>query len=424
MSEHGRAGRWPAVLLVGLSIGVVEALAAVAAATLVYSGRLDYFLADAIALYLGGAVITLALFAWLAGRRGVVGGIQPAAVAAIALMAATTGIKAKGSPYEGFLAVVAATLVVTVSCAIVFFVLGTKRRGNLIRAIPYPVVGGFVAGLGWLLLRGGIHVAIDESQFYTDLVELVEGDAARSWLPALAFGVLLFIVVRLVKKPIVIPIAIAVGLVGFAIAAVTMGASLDELRRGGWVVGPFRTDGVWQLWSFQAVIDADWVGVAESAAQVLVAVLVTVFILLFEVTATEHVLDRDLDTDQELRDAGRSNLVAGVLGGVPGYHALGLTDLTRRARLDGRRVGLVAAAIPLAVAAFGGVVVGLVPRALVGGILVFLGLGFLVEWLWDKRKVLPRAEYLVVLAIVAVVIARGFLPGSSSGSCSPSSCSP
>ena len=220
------------------------------------------------------------------------------------------------------------------------------------------MVGGFVAGLGWLLLRGGIHVAIDESQFYTDLVELVEGDAARSWLPALAFGVLLFIVVRLVKKPIVIPIAIGVGLAGFAIAAVTMGASLDELRRGGWVVGPFRTDGVWQLWSFQAVIDADWLGVAESAAQILVAVLVTVLVLLFEVTGAEQVLDRDLDTDEELRDAGRSNLVAGVLGGVPGYHALGLTDLTWRARLDGRRVGMIAAAVPSAVAAFGGVVVG------------------------------------------------------------------
>ncbi len=30
---------------------------------------------------------------------------------------------------------------------------------NLIRFVPYPVVGGFLAGTGWLLFKGGIYVA-------------------------------------------------------------------------------------------------------------------------------------------------------------------------------------------------------------------------------------------------------------------------
>jgi len=48
---------------------------------------------------------------------------------------------------------------------------------------------------------------------------------------------------------------------------------------------------------------------------------------------------------------------------------------------------------------------------IVGGVLVFLGLAFLVEWVWDKRKALPPLEYGVVLVILAAIIARGFLPG-------------
>ena len=48
---------------------------------------------------------------------------------------------------------------------------------------------------------------------------------------------------------------------------------------------------------------------------------------------------------------------------------------------------------------------------LVGGVLVFLGLAFIVEWVWDKRRTLPTVEYVVVLVILAGIIAKGFLPG-------------
>ena len=60
---------------------------------------------------------------------------------------------------------------------------------------------------------------------------------------------------------------------------------------------------------------------------------------------------------------------------------------------------------------FGASVIELIPRMIVGGVLVFLGLAFLVEWVWDKRKVLPPFEYGVVLVILAVIIGRGYLPG-------------
>jgi SulP family sulfate permease len=51
----------------------------------------------------------------------------------------------------------------------------------------------------------------------------------------------------------------------------------------------------------------------------------------------------------------------------------------------------------------------------VGGALVFVGLAFLVEWVWDKRKTLPVGEYVVVLAILAAIAAKGFLFGVEVG---------
>ena len=57
--------------------------------------------------------------------------------------------------------------------------------------MPYPVVGGFLAGMGWLLFKGGIYVAIKVSPFFTPLSELLETSALQRWLPAFVFGVIL-----------------------------------------------------------------------------------------------------------------------------------------------------------------------------------------------------------------------------------------
>ena len=79
--------------------------------------------------------------------------------------------------------------------------------------------------------------------------------------------------------------------------------------------------------------------------------------------------------------------------------------------VSARRAGLIAALVPLAAVVFGAAVIELIPRMIVGGVLVFLGLSFMVEWVWDRRRSLPPIEYGVVLVILAVIIGRGFLPG-------------
>jgi SulP family sulfate permease len=79
--------------------------------------------------------------------------------------------------------------------------------------------------------------------------------------------------------------------------------------------------------------------------------------------------------------------------------------------VDARAAGLIAALVPLAAVVFGAEVVALIPKMIVGGVLVFLGLAFMVEWVWDKRRLLPRLEYAVVLVILVGIIVWGFLLG-------------
>ena len=87
--------------------------------------------------------------------RGVVGSVQDAATAVLSILALSTAYKAANivrvcqtasvgecEVPDVFLTVVAATLVVTLSCGAIFLLLGVSRLGNLVRFIPYPVVGG------------------------------------------------------------------------------------------------------------------------------------------------------------------------------------------------------------------------------------------------------------------------------------------
>ncbi len=99
-SEQPRSNRVPASIIAGVIIGAVEALLAVSLAALVFGGYLVYFLADGIGVYLGAAALTLAILAWRAGTRGVVGSMQEsvAAVRPSTPSAASTGHSSPSSP--------------------------------------------------------------------------------------------------------------------------------------------------------------------------------------------------------------------------------------------------------------------------------------------------------------------------------------
>jgi sulfate permease, SulP family len=424
VSEERRSQGGLAQLAAGLIIGGVEVVLAVAFAALVFAGATPSRLGDGIGLYLVAAALTLGFLAWRAGERGVVGSVQDAATAVLSILALSTAYKAStlvllcqnasvGSCEvpDVFLTVVAATLVVTVSCGAIFFVLGTFRLGNLVRFIPYPVVGGFLAGTGWLLFKGGIYIASGVELHFRTFDLLVSPVTLKRWVPALAFGVILYLAVRLVKKPLVIPIVLGIGLVLFAIGMLATGSSIDAAKHGRWLLGPFESVRLWQPWALRALTGADWSAVLSQWAGIATAVFVATIAILFNISGTEVVLHRDLDTNRELRDAGLLNVVSGALGGIPGYHALSLTALAETMSVDARVAGLIAAAVPLAGVIFGASVIELIPRMIVGGVLIFLGLAFLVDWVWDKRKVLPPLEYGVVLVILAVIIGRAYLPG-------------
>jgi sulfate permease, SulP family len=414
--ERTRRGRAWDPLRAGLVIGAVETVLAVGFASMVFGGNLRHSNIGGYGLYLAGAAIALAVFAWTAGSRGVIGSLQGASAAALVTVTFKVALSTFGSPYRSFLTAVVATLVITVVTGLVLLLLGRFRLGHLIRFVPYPVIGGLLAGTGWLLLRAGVGVTVGQRLNISTLGEFGKSFQLERWIPAVAFGALMLVATRVVKRPMVIPVVLGAGLVLFVVGMLVTHSSIDEVRTGMWLVGPFDANRLVEPWTYRALARADWGALLEQSALIATAVLVAVIACLHDITGTELLLERGLDASREQRAAGVSNLVSAPFGAIPSHHSLPLTSLARSMQGGGaREVGLVAALVPAAAALFGGQVVGWIPRFLVAGMLVFLGLTFIVDWLVDARRRLQLGEYAVVVAILGAIAFRGYLSGMKVG---------
>jgi sulfate permease, SulP family len=413
--EIGRNGTGTPAAAVGggLIVGAVEALLAISLAGLVFAGALGGHAATLIAASLLGAAVIMVTISLRSSYGGVIGSVQD--VTAVVLAVAVTGIAADlGSDHPALpataLAAVAAT---TLTIGVVSWGLGLLRLGRVVRYLPYPVVGGFLAGTGWLLLLGGLGLAVGDHDL-TRLATWTDPAALARLAPAVVVALVLWLGITRTRVGAPFIPLVALATAGAYLLVGLLGPGFARLADDGWLLGPFDTDARW-LPPTESLAGADLAVIVGQLPTIAAAVVLAVIALLLNASGIELAQDLDLDPDRELRAGGLANVLAAMTGSIPGFHALSLTNLADRTGGSGRLVGFVAAGVVLATGVFGAGVIGLLPRALVGGLIAFLGLAFLWEWAVDSRRRLPRFEYGVLLVILVVIAAVGFLEGVGAG---------
>lgn len=406
-----REGRLTAVLAAGLVLGVIVVVLATSFASLIFAGELTTHLSGAIGLALLSAAVILPITAVLSTQPGTVASLQDVSATILALVAASIAARLGAETTEAFLTVVLAVGLTTVLTGAFFLTLGTLRLGNLIRFVPYPVVGGFLGGTGWLLTEGSFAVFSDVPLSWTTLPDLIQPATVARWLPGLVLAVALVVLVRRFRHPLIIPVGVMVGVAGFYAALAIAGTSVTSAQDDGWLLGPFPTGNLWEPWSARAVTGADWSVVAAELGSMAFILVFAALGLLLNAGGIELTVGRDVDLNRELRAAGFANLAGGLFGGPPGFQALSLTSLAHQMRAVSRLVGCLAAVVCLVVLVFGAEIISLLPRVVIGGLLLLVGLSFLVSWVYDTWFRLPRLEYAVLLGIVVVIAVWGFLPG-------------
>lgn len=393
-------------------IFILEIIFVLAFTTLMYSGELSSQVPRALGFIILGDAILCLIAAIFSSNPGAIGVEQDAPGAMLAVI--TAGIIATLS---GTVAIQFATVTLVIVCTtlltgVLLLALGYFKLGGVVRFLPYPVIGGFLAGSGWLLLQGGIGVMTDIpiglGWFQLNIFML--------WIPGVILGVISRIASQKIKKPYTIPLLMLIASLLFYAYVWMTDLSLSDLRAAGWLLDSFASSSLWEFPLAPSFLSqVDWsVLLAQLPAMIPIA-LISAIGLLLNSSGVELLIKKDVDLNRELTVAGYGNLFAGMAGGLAGFQDISFTTLNQTMSGGKRLVGILAALMIGATLFVGTSAILYIPKFVFGSVLIYLGIELLMDWVYDAWFKFSRIDFLVVVTILVVLAVSGVLEGVIAG---------
>lgn len=405
----------PRDLLAGTIAGLVTIAYCLSFAALIFQGGLAQGLPVGLASLLTGTALIGLIVALTTSLPPADAGPDTPAVAVMSVMAGSiyAQLSAKGLSVDA--AVVHVMLAITISTLItgvLLFAFGYFNLGLMLRFVPYPVVGGFLAASGWLLVTGGIEVMAEvDPSSYSSIARLLEPAHFWPFAAGIAFAAAIFLIRRRIDSVLVLPVTFFLALLVLDTVLLGFGLAEQAGGRDAWFLSEIGALQFWMPIAAVASSDIDWRVLAANAAEIGAVCGVTAVSLLLDVTGLEVARRRTADLDRELRTTGLANIVTGLAGGVTGNLSLTSSILLSEAGAMSRLSGAVSALVIFFVLAVGADIATLVPKPLLGGLLAYLGFMILGEALLHSPAQRSRTDLMLALAIMAVIIYFGYLLG-------------
>ena len=269
---------------------------------------------------------------------------------------------------------------------------GAMRLGRFVNLMPYPVISGFMTGIGVILIIMQLEplLGYPAPENVVNAITVLPAEISNPNLHAVAIGLVslgicLFTPTRLNR------IAPA------PLLALVIASLLAVALPGAEVLGGIPT-GMPQ-WQYPMIAFADLDTIIVSAA--VLGALGSIDSLLTSLAA-DNVTRTFHDSDKELVGQGIGNVVAGLFGGLPGA---GATIRTLTNVKAGGRTPLsgVVHAIALFLIVLGlGPVLSVIPHAALAGILMKVGLD-VIDWRYLKRMLRAPTIDVVLMFVVLVL---------------------
>jgi SulP family sulfate permease len=194
----------------------------------------------------------------------------------------------------------------TAVLGLVLIVMGHFRLADAVSYLPMPVVGGYLAFIGYFCCEAGVALCISKPLMrLSDWAYVFEPENLILAIPGLLAGLVLTLTSRLATKSL--PMVMVCIPAMFYLVLYITGTSLDDVREAGWVgpvapsvpVGDLFTlvDFQQVRWDLIADIFPTWVGM----------VFVVSFASCLDVAAISIDMGEPLDTNKELATVGISN---------------------------------------------------------------------------------------------------------------------
>ncbi|MFN0025151.1 MAG: SulP family inorganic anion transporter [Parvularculaceae bacterium] len=271
--------------------------------------------------------------------------------------------------------------------------MGVLRLGQYIKLVPYPVVSGFMSGIGVIIIALQVSRLFGhepEGSGTIPALSAIPGAVGAPVWPALALGLLSLALVFVWPKGWgkIVPGSLAALLIGTLVSLVLPGAPLLGAIPTGipsFVAPGFSSD------TFAIVLEAAVILALLGSIDSLLTSLVA-----DNMTATRH------KSNIELFGQGVGNAIAGLFGAIPGAGATMRTVINIRSGASTRLSGMIHALVLLAIVLVFSPLAGKIPHAVLAGILVKVGYD-IIDWAYLKRAHKGPRWDLVLMALVLVL---------------------
>jgi len=282
--------------------------------------------------------------------------------------------------------------------------MGILGIGKYVRYMPYPVVSGFMSGIGVIIVITQIFpffgVGAPEGGPMGTLraihliPEVVNGVSVVVALITIGIIYALPRITKVVPASLVALVAVSVGAFFFLDA--------DALLRIN-SRGPIPTGLPQVQMGFVAVFSNFQHMIVIFEYALTLAALGAIDSLLTSLVADNMTKTRH-DSNRELIGQGIGNMGAALIGGLPGAGATMRTVINIKSGGTGPLSGVVAGSFLLAVLLGLGSLVGHVPNAVLAGILITVGIGIVDYKGLRHLRTVPRADAAVMVSVLALTV--------------------
>ena len=250
-----------------------------------------------------------------------IGQVQDAGLIFLSAMShkiATSMLEGRDANDEEVAAEIVSTTIVllglsTACLGAVLVVMGKFRLADAVAYLPLPVVGGYLAFIGYFCLEAGVALCISHTIIKpSDWSYLFDGKSLLLATPGIIAGIFLTLVSRKCVNEAILPISmVAIPLCFYGIMFFC-GYTISDAREGGWVGESSPSVPASDLlrlvdfnnirWDLGKELISTWAGM----------VFVVSFSSCLDVAAISMDMGEALDTNNELMTVGISNFVSGL----------------------------------------------------------------------------------------------------------------
>ena len=297
---------------------------------------------------------------------------------------------------------------------------GTLRLGKLIEYMPYPVVSGYLSGVGLYIIGGQVPKLLGVPKgvhFWESLVS----PAAWQWQGMVVGAATIAVMLGAPRVTRRVPAAI-LGLLAGVGAYFALGLAdpaLLRLEGNALVIGSLGSGG-----SFVDAVAGRWQAIGAlsfaQVAQIAVPALTLAVLLSIDTLKTCVVLDALTrtrhDSNRELIGQGLGNVASAVVGGMPGAGTMGATLVNISSGATSRLSGVMEGVLALVAFLLLGALISWVPVAALAGILIVVGVRMIdrhsVQFLRQRSTVL---DFAVIAAVVVTALTVSLIAASGIG---------